>query len=145
MKEYLKKYPALSLGVFALVAILIAYYFGSRTGKGRNLSEVESELQTAVLSDPLTYELSEFDSFADRLHTAMSTLMDDESAIYSIFRKMRNRTDVLQLIKSFGKRGSWVWNVGGGTLSSWMSLKLTSKEIETINDILAGADIDFEF
>ena len=143
--DLFKKYPALSLGVFGLVTLLVAYYLGNRTGKGKSNSEKDSELEDAMAINPLTYEPSEYNSFADRLHTAMITVNDDESAIYSVFRKMRNKSDVLQLIKSFGKRGSWFWNVGGGSLSSWMSLKLTSKEIESINGILAENSIDFEF
>ena len=143
--DLFKKYPVLSLGVFALVTLIIAYYLGARTGKGKSNSEVDSELNNSIIAIPLTYELSEYESFADRLHTSMTTLADDESSINSVFRKMRNRSDVLQLINSFGKRSSWVWNVGGGSLASWMSLKLSNGEIETINGILSDANIDFQF
>jgi hypothetical protein len=143
--DIFKKYPALSLGIFALVAGLIAYYIGTRTGRGLSASAAAAQLDGEILANPLTYELSQYDVFADRLQSSMITLADDEAAIYAVFSKMRNRSDVLQLIKTFGSRGSWVWNVAGGSLSNWMALKLSNNEIGRINEILSDSKIDFQF
>ncbi len=131
------------MGAFALIAVVVFYYFGSRRGKGLGVMSASAALNKEIEQNPLTYELSQYGVFADRLEVAfMGT--DDEQAIYSVFSDMRNRSDVLQLIKSFGKRRQ-EYTIGKVGLSTWISYQLKNKEIAEINDILARNYIDFKF
>jgi len=59
--------------------------------------------------------------------------------------KMRNKSDVLQLITTFGYRSLLPFNLGGGTLPEWIYTSLSGKEIAEINDIMYRNNITYQF
>lgn len=129
-------------GLLALIALMVAYYIGSRTGKAK--STVLNEAGNAANEiDPggLTYELSTYDQMANKSYEAVSGLFTDEQAIYSEVTRLRSKDDVLQLIKAFGARGIWPFK---GTLSEWLYQAMSSGEIEQVNSILARNSIDYK-
>lgn len=142
MEELFKKYPAIGLGAFALIAFVVAYFFGNKTGKAA--TPTDTELKEAQKSTPLTYELSQYATLADRLETAMYGATDDEDAVYSVFSKLRNRADLLQLISSFGKRRIFL-TIGDSNLSTWIYHRLNKSEVEKVNEILSRNAIDYQF
>ena len=134
----------MQMGIFALIVVVVFYFFGSRKGKGLSLNSDASELEKEIKQSPLTYETSQYNVFADRLEDAMFRMNDKENAIYAVFTNMRTKSDVLQTIKTFGKR-RLLFTVGSAGLPTWISRKLSNKEIERINEILSRNDIDFQF
>ncbi len=139
------KTSPMNIGIFALVVVLVAWFFGNRTGKGKSVAGASLQLDKEIKENPLTYELSSYKQWADRVHSSMVNFFDNEKAINSVFTKMRNRSDVLQLVKSFGNRKHLLWNVGNGSMGSWFSVKLSEKDIAEINEILSRNNIDFQF
>lgn len=136
----------MQIGIFALVAFIVAYFFGTRTGKGSAASETDRQLKKDITSNQLTYDLSQYDSWADSMHQALQRLFHDESdLIETIIRKMRTKSDVLQLVRSFGKRPAWSYGVGTGSLSRWLTVRTTKDELRDFNEILAQNYIDFQF
>ncbi len=84
----------------------------------------------------------------------------NEGMVYEQFKKLKNISDLLSLIKNFGIQyyqpcaatqpisyTKWLWNNQsfGGTLSVWLSYDLEVEEIENINSILASKNINFKF
>lgn len=130
----------MQIGIFAVIAVILAYIFGSRWGKSKAVSALESEIE----SSQLTYDLSQYSTLADRLETAMFRFNDDEDAIYAVFAKCRNKSDVLQLISSFGTRRMLV-TIGKSNLTTWLYYKLSDKEIQHINEILTRNNINYQF
>lgn len=132
-------------GALALVALIVAYYFGSRTGKAK--STVLNEAQNAaneINSKGLTYELSTYDALANKFYeTIWMGVFIDEQAVYSIFSQLRSKDDVLQLIKAFGSRG--ILNISKNTFTEWLYQAMSFSEIEQINSILARNHIDYKF
>jgi len=146
MKKFsVPKVSQMNIGIFALVVVLIAWFFGNRSGKGKSVAGASVQLDKEIKENPLTYELSSYEQWADRVHSAMVNFFDNEQAINSVMSKMRNRSDILQLIKSFGNRKHLIWNVGNGSMGSWFSVKLREKDIDSINGILSRNNIDFQF
>jgi hypothetical protein len=136
-----KNDKSLTWGIFALVTLVVAYWFGSRTGKGRGFSDLVNK---EITGNQLTYEPSQYLSFAERLEQAMYGLTDNENAVYAVFAKMRNKSDVLQLIKAFAERRMFL-TIGKSDLGTWINYRLSNSEIEHINEILSRNNIDYSF
>jgi len=129
-------------GALALIALIVAYYIGSRTGKAK--STVLNEAGNAaneIDAAGLTYELSIYDQMANKIYEAVSGLFTDEQAVYSEVTRLRSKDDVLQLIKAFGERGIWPFK---GTFTQWLYQSMSGGEIEQINSILARNSIDYK-
>lgn len=87
----------------------------------------------------LTYPLSQYTIFADSLYESMEGIGTYKESVASVFYKMRNDLDVLQLVKSFGKRD-------GYSLSQWITDDFSAEDKAFyINDILARKNIKFRF
>jgi len=59
-----------------------------------------------------------------------------------MFGKLRTNSDVLQLIKSFGERGDFIYKEG---LTKWLASELNETEIAKVNDILKRNNITYQF
>jgi hypothetical protein len=138
----MKNIKPLDWGIFALLTLVVAYYFGSRTGKGKGTAA--NPFESEYSNTQLTYELSQYSAFADRLQAAMQGLADDEESIYSVLSKLRTKTDLFQLMKSFGNRRI-PFTIGSADLSAWLNYRLSKKELNKANEILSRNNIDYQF
>ena len=129
-------------GTLALIALIVAYYFGSRTGKAKStvLDEAGNAANEINVSG-LSYELSVYDQAANKIYEAVSGIFTDEQAVYSEISRLRSKDDILQLIKAFGNRGFWGFK---GTFTEWIYQSMSAGEIEQINTILSRNKIDFK-
>lgn len=128
---------AIVLVVVAIIVILIVKYKGklSDTIKNRTLAE---SLDEEIDQDNITLTQMQLNTYASSLYAAMKGAGTNENKIYSVFRGLGTRSDVLQLIKTFGVKD-------GMTLTEWMNDDLSSKEIDKINSILANNNINYQF
>lgn len=132
-----------ALGVIVL-ALVIAYYVGTRTGKAKKESEADDIIKREIDKSAVSFEQTQYSAFADKLESAMTGFGDDEKSVYAIFGKLNNKSDVLSLIKAFGQRRQ-SFTVGGANLITWINNRLDSSEIAEINDILSRKGIDYQF
>ncbi len=139
-----KYLPYLKLLGVVVIALVIAYYIGSRTGKAKKENEAEDQLKKEIDRAALTYEQTQYSALADDLEAAMYGFRDNENTVYAVMAKMRNRSDLLQLIKSFGMRRI-IWTWGNSNLNAWINNRLDTAEIAQVNDILARNSIDYQF
>lgn len=131
------------LGVI-VIALVIAYYVGTRTGKAKKESAADDLLKKSIDTAALSYEQTQYTALADKLETAMYGYTDDEKSVYSVIAKMRNKSDLLQLIKSFGTR-RMIWTWGDSNLNTWINSRLDTSEVAQVNDILSRNSIDYQF
>lgn len=142
MNLFGKYYNWVSVTVITAIILVVAYYLGSRTGKGKaGAADIEA-LKKEISAGALTYEKTQYETFSQRLFIALYDLFSDEEEVLAVFTKMRTKSDVLQLITTFGKRGSWI-QLGEKTLPEWLYFK--SFDVSKINDILQRNAIQFEF
>ncbi len=106
----------------------------SSVQNGKLVDEVNAEIDTNKVS--LTQ--SQFNTLASKLHTAMNGMGTDEDSIYDAFKTINSRSDLLQLIKTFGVKD-------GETLKEWLYDDLSSSDIQHINEILASKNINYAF
>lgn len=134
------KVVAISVVVLVIVAIIILIvvkYKGKLTDTIKNRELAES-LDEEINQDDITLTQTQLNTFASSLYAAMDGAGTDEDKIYNVFRAMGTRSDVLQLIKTFGVKD-------GETLTEWLNGDLSSKEIDKINNILANNNINYQF
>lgn len=140
-----KNIQGLSFGIFGAFVLVVAYYIGSRTGKSKAVAGETDQLNKDISKNELTYDLSQYNIMADRLYDAMYDIGTDEEAVYTIMARLRNDSDLLQLIRAFGSRGNIIFQGGEKTLAGWLSSDLTNPELGKVNDILKRNGINYQF
>jgi hypothetical protein len=127
----------LVLVIVAIIILIVVKYKGKLTDTIKNRELAES-LDEEINQDDITLTQTQLNTFASSLYAAMDGVGTDEDKIYNVFRAMGTRSDVLQLIKTFGVKD-------GETLTEWLNGDLSSKEIDKINSILANNNINYQF
>jgi len=170
--EYYNGLPSWSKGVVAVIGIaavaLVGYSIYAGSKRRRDLKEASkaSEEAKKEVEDlkregiVASYTPSQYEVFSQKLVQAMDSCGTSEESVYSVFRSMKNKADVLSLISAFGVRyyqpcpttnpvsySKWLFNdkAYGGGLATWLEYDLTASEIKKINDILAGNRIQYNF
>ncbi len=77
-------------------------------------------------------------AIVSKLVSAMDGWGTNEKKIYAAFEELNSRSDVLQLIKTFGVKD-------GQNLNEWLHDDLNATEIAHINEILASKNINYKF
>ena len=123
----------------------------------RENREVKTDVKEAEKAgQKLSYTLSSYQQMCDQIFSAWNsnaTLnlwnQTDGAAIVRVLQKMNNDLDVIQLIKSFGKRRQPVAFVSLATedveLGRWLSIGLDEGELNAVNRHFANKNIRFRF
>lgn len=128
---------AVILVVVAIILLIVLKYKGKLSDTIKNRALAES-LDEEINQDDITLTQMQLNTYASSLYVAMNGMGTDEDKIYNVFRAMGTRSDVLQLIKTFGVKDS-------ETLTEWLYADLSAKEIDKINSILANNNINYQF
>lgn len=96
------------------------------------------EVNKSIVVEDITIPQDQFNVYAKKLYRAMKGNGTDEDAIYEVFNAMNSRSDVMQLIKTFGV-------VEEETLAEWLYDDLNSGEIMHLNSIMASKGINYQF
>lgn len=127
----------------AIVAIVIIIVFAIV----RMLPKSDDYTRGAANSynkNELSYTDLEYDNFAERLFDAMSGPGTDEDTVYSILKRLNNKSDWNKLIQSFGVRETDAWySSWEGNLMEWLVDELDSSEQEEVRTILARIGVQF--
>lgn len=153
IQETIKKYKT----PLIISGVLILGYAGYKYYKKKNPSTPDAlnkdEKDFAGKGQRLTYTLASYTSLADAIYNAWfqnSNIFNsvDEKKILSVFAKMKNDLDVIQLIRAFGKRRAPILFISvlteKVTLPEWLNIGLSTKEIQALNDILNNNNIVFQ-
>jgi len=111
-----------------------------------NKEQAEAERQ----GEKLTYPLSQYNTFADKLEQAMFDIGTNETAVYNVFKALKNNLDFIELKKAFGERkytGGVLpyWAYGSLNLNKWIAEEMSQSEISNINTILNNNGIKYTF
>lgn len=141
----MNKQKVITISVIAAIVIAVAIFLIVKLKGGvksivnddknnKLIDEINKEQNT----DDITLTQLQFNAYASSLKKALQGLGTDEKKIYNVFQQMNTRSDVLQLIKTFGV-------VDGENLNEWLNDDLNAKEIDKINQILAEKGINYKF
>lgn len=139
----------LALIPILLITLLVIYFIGRGSGKNAAKVNDDKELDKDIDKTQLSYPISSYKQFADTLHVAMVGLGTDFTSIKNVFAKINNQSDLFQLLKSFGTRGSYIdygiYNalVFSGDLTRWLNDELSETEKSQIINLLESKNITF--
>lgn len=138
--QFIKKY-----GWPIAIGAGVLFLFGGKNSAAKSLQTASDELKNTPGGQ--SYTLTSYANLADGLQNAMTDVGTDEARIYSIFEKMKTAKDLLLLIKAFGIREYYNFGIREGkyNLAQWLTTELSESEIEKINKILRGNNINFTF
>jgi len=130
---------SIALAVIVLVWIIYRRF--------RKTDERKDTLDADIKTDKLTHLESYYFVLADKIQTAAEGFGTDEELIYSVMQQMKTDSDVLQLIKAFGKR-SFLNGFGvawKATLTEVLNYELSAKKLARVNEILAENGVSMKF
>jgi hypothetical protein len=145
----LDKGQLLFLGICAAVAItvivLLAVYW-SKIKAYFTARRLEKSFEEQITPTEVTISQQQAQNIADKIYTAMDGAGTNETALYNAFEQINSYSDLMMVMKAFGKRkGSWSWFGGESGLVEWICNDCSNSEIAKINAILASKNIDFSF
>ena len=131
----------------------IVYRNLKKSPEEKRQDRIKEDIKEAEKSQTLSYPLSSYQGFADKIFTGWSTNYNpfdrlNEEPIYEVFKAMKNDLDVLELIKAFGKRREPTAIIGllnNVALPEWLAVGMDTDEIDQINKILASKGIKYRF
>lgn len=121
-----------------IVAIVFKKFVVTKLHDAAANKQLATQLDEEITTENITITQQQFNGYASTLYSAMKGIGTNEERIYEVFEKMNTRSDVLQLIKTFGVKESM-------TLNEWFMDDLSTKEIDKINQILVSRQIDYKF
>jgi flagellar biosynthesis/type III secretory pathway M-ring protein FliF/YscJ len=130
------------IGIIILVVVIALYFLikkGIRTGK-ENKSDKErmDEIESQIEPENLSFSTAEYQAMADKIYKAVKGLGTDDDAVFEVFQKMRNNSDVLKLQSVFGIKDKM-------DLGEWISDDMSDDEIDKINGYLRQRNISITF
>jgi hypothetical protein len=141
-----------------ITGVALAGYLGYKWYRKKNPTDESSltadEKAAKAKGQALSYTLSSYQGLANTIFNAWYQTYNpfnsiDETIVLSVFSKMKNDLDVLQLTRAFGKRRAPVNFLSlltpEVTLNEWLSIGLEPAELKAINDVLAKKGISFQF
>lgn len=137
----------IGLGGYVLIRSL------KKSPEEKREDRIKKDEEAAAKTQTLSYPLSSYQGFADKIFTGWSTNYNpfdrlNEEPIYEVFKAMKNDLDVLELIKAFGKRREPTAIIGllnNVALPEWLSIGMDTDEIDQVNSILASKGIKYRF
>lgn len=144
-----------NLPVPVKVAVLgIGAYFLLRKGADNKDLQKQSAIELEALASQgvvTTMSATQVSAYANALVTAFDDCGTDEDYIFNVFSKMQNKADVLALITVYGIR-SYKGCFDGDYLSTHdrnlaqaLTSELSTRDLATVNQIIAAKGIDFKF
>lgn len=134
-------------GIIGLVSLLAKVFGKSDVDKKRdeNMKKGQQARQDKYKKVPPSYSDNVYEDYADALHNALGAeLYEDEDTVFTIFKKMKNISDVNKLIDFYGHP-----RVAGTmlrlSLPSIISRVFNASEKAKLNKILSDRKINYRF
>lgn len=136
--------------VFLAIAVYAVYYYGKSffgTLKG-NVEDLSEKHALASQGIHPSYNDSQYETMAEDLFSAMDGPGTTFPTIQTVFSKMKNDADVMELERAFGLRlGSWEssWISDPTDLRGWLRDDLGSDLLKQLNSQLSRQGISKTF
>lgn len=142
MTPFASRYAVqISIALAVIVLVWIIYR------RFRKTDDRQDTLDNDIKTDNLSHIESYYFVLADKIQTAVEGFGTDEELIYSVMQQMKTNSDVLQLIKTFGKR-SFLNGFGvawKATLTEVLNYELSAKKLARVNEILSENGVNMKF
>lgn len=164
--QYYQGLTPTTRGIIIIVGIGASLYIAYKVYKGikiaklnnaSNLAAGQALGDTSYLSEHginPSYVNSQYETWSGELVSAFNGCGTDFNTVLNIFNNIQNEADLTKLISSYGTRKfnkcmSWIHFFGDSqwdqNLGAAMANKLSSNELNQINNILASKGIKYRF
>lgn len=156
-KTIIEEIPSWAKGIIVVAGLGLAGYFIYKFAKGGLKSLKDAKEKNQLLSDEkglqnigmkYSYMTSQYNTFADKVFSALKGASEDETMIKYVMSNMKNDLDVLALIKAYGIRDAsyWGWESANYDLVTAINAYLESDEVETyVNAPLRSNGVKYQF
>jgi len=144
----IKKSPVnLLMAGIGMFAAVFAVKESVKLFKKTDEQKAEDDLENDIDNNSLSYPVSYYAQMTDVIQEATDNSGTDTDAIYRVFDKMNNDSDVLQLIKAYGSRWNFFFGVplGSFTLPQILISEMSNSEISDLNNMLTNKGITIQF
>jgi hypothetical protein len=154
IQQTIKKYKTPIIVTGAVVLGYVGYRYFRKKNINQTQTIKEDEKKFIEAGQKLTYTLTSYVSLADSIFNSFALNTNifnpvQEKEIFAVFNYMKNDLDVLQLIKSFGKRDAPIvflrFVIPSLSLGEWLRDALNQKEISELNSGLTRRGILAQF
>lgn len=150
MKEFNKLPIAVKIAVVIIVILVLNYLYKKLIKQTPPPAPVPAKKDLDKLADKNikpTYSETQFSAWSEKLAQALNYFNTDETAVYSIFKKLNNEADLVKLIQVFGVRSIETAPFIGedATLPQAIQQEMDADEIEKVNKILQSKGINYNF
>jgi len=128
--------PLVTGGV--IIAVALIAFFIYKWIKNSDSNKWLKNQSKLISKGNLTYDITDYQNYANKLYTAMKGPGTDEATIYLVFNQMSNVDDIRQLVNAFGLQGD-------KTLQQWLLSDLSKSELARLNNILKAKSINYTF
>jgi len=141
-----------TIGILMLIVLMFVFFkkimlalnsiFGTTEKEQADKQDKEDEQQTKedLNEDNLTYTNSQYKDFANTIYIALEdSIGEDEEAIYTVFKRLKNNDDYYKLKLTYGKRlhGLYGFRESYNLVSAIRRL-LNDEECRQINYIMSN-------
>lgn len=123
-----------------------------KTPEAKTDQTVQDELQQQQQLNPATITDAQARLYADQLASVLLMANTEDADVYAVFNSLKNDSDFLKLVVSFGIRAYYDRSVpfyapklGDWNLAQWIKEDCEPEEVETINYILKQKNIKYRF
>lgn len=115
----------------------------------KTLADIDNEIKSET--DDLTYSESVYSGYVSKItHALDNVFLDDQDAVRDVFHQMKNRRDVLELVKLFGIQASSYSMISqgfSGGIVLWLNTGNTPLNdlVGDVNKILSDSKINYKF
>jgi hypothetical protein len=156
-KTLVEEIPSWAKGILVIAAVGVVGYVVYRVAKGGLKSLKDAREKGQLKNDEkdllnkgvkYSYLTSQYNSFADKIYSALKGATEDEDAIKTVMSNMKNDLDVLALIAAYGSRDAsyWAWETANYDLVTALNAYLSDSEMELyVNTPLRINNVKYQF
>ena len=122
------------VGVIIYKCTAVSDLVADKAANDKLVAEANENIDT----EKITLTQEQFNTLATKFYKAVKGMGTNETAVYDVFDTLQSRSDVLQLIKTFGIKDDM-------TLKEWLYDDMSNSEIAHINNILSSKSINYQF
>jgi len=156
-KTVIEEIPSWAKGILVIAVVGVVGYVVYKVAKGglKSLKDAREKGQLNNDTKDLlnkgvkySYLTSQYNSFADKIYSALKGASEDEDAIKTVMSNMKNDLDVLALIAAYGSRDAsyWAWESANYDLVTALNAYLDDSEMELyVNTPLRINNVKYQF
>lgn len=128
--------PLVTGGVILIV--LVVGYLIYKLIKNSDANQYLKKQSKEINKGDLTYSVTDYTNYANRLLAAMKGPGTDEETIFAVFNAMNTESDIRQLVAAFGLQKD-------ETLQQWLLGDLSKSDMQKLNNLLKTKGINYTF